>query len=73
MNEMQGFITSVGFPIAVACGFGVVLYKVFMVVFSKIINTLDELTKTNRLLAEGVEKRIDKIDNKVDLIIEKIS
>lgn len=72
MKETSEFITSVGFPIAVASGLAVIMYKVFILVFSKFIDTLDELTETNRILAEGVNKRVDRIETKVDVVIEKL-
>lgn len=72
VNEATNFIATLGFPIAIASGLCYVMYRVFMIIFSKFIDTLDKLTETNRILAEGINKRVDNIDNKVDKILENI-
>ena len=43
-----------------------------MIIFNKFIETLDKLVDTNSTLANTVHKRIDKMDNKMDLIYEEI-
>ena len=72
MNELSNFISAVGYPIAIACGSLYIIYKVLLTVFNKFVFTLDEITATNKLLAEGVVKEMDKVNTKLDYIIEKV-
>lgn len=79
MGEVSSFIASVGFPIAMACGFALVMYNIFMVVFKKIIETLDVLTSTNKELIEtnkqltkSVLDTVNEIDCKLDKVLDKM-
>ena len=71
-NDIANLIATVGFPICIAMGVGYAMYNVFMIIFNKFIETLDKLVDTNSTLANTVHKRIDKMDNKMDLIYEEI-
>ena len=80
MNDLGMFISNVGFPIAVACSVGFVLYKVFIIMAKKIIEVFDVITQTNKQLVETnsmfasrlepLEAKVTDIDNKLDKIIE---
>lgn len=68
MNEVSTFISSVGFPIAMCCGFAYVLWtmwKSIRATCETLTHTNEELVKTNSILAS-------KIENKIDIVIEKL-
>lgn len=78
MNELGQFISTVGFPIAVACAVGVAFYKVTRVILEKVIVTFDkitlandELVKTNSVLVNKLENKMSTIEIKLDKVLNK--
>lgn len=77
MNEVGAFVSTVGFPIAIACGLIYIVYKALMIVINKVITVFDvitetnkELTVTNSLLVIELKGQISNIDKKVDKVLE---
>lgn len=79
MGEVANVVSTVGFPIAIALAFGGILYKVFMVMFNKIMESLkasneanekllqtnQQIVETNKLLAKDV---MDKLNEIIDIV-----
>ena len=63
MSDVGQFISNVGFPIAVACGAGLILYKVFMGLFQRVLDTCEQLTTTNEKLVDTNRTFIDHFNS----------
>lgn len=79
MSEVSNFVSNVGFPIAIACGTLYIVYKASALLIAKAIEVFDgitstnkELAETNKMLAEGVVKKMDRLDEKMDSILVEI-
>lgn len=74
MNELTNLFNTLAFPVALCI---ILIWFLYKKVWSRIETTLDrvtqtneELSKTNRILSEGVNKRLDDLDDKVNLLIK---
>ena len=63
MSDVGQFISNVGFPIAVACGAGLILCKVFMGLFQRVLDTCEQLTTTNEKLVDTNRTFIDHFNS----------
>ena len=61
-------VNSVGFPIIACLGIAYFAYKLFLKMWEKVSQTLDELTKTNKVLADTNQL----IANKVEIALQKV-
>lgn len=72
MNEITNFISTLGFPIAVACALGYALYKILRIIVDKLIVVFDAITHTNEELVRTNSILASKIENKIDIVINKL-
>lgn len=84
MNELGTFISTVGYPIAIGCGLAYIVYKLALILITKIILVLDvivetskqqtqtnkELVATNTLLVIELKGQISSIDRKLDKVLD---
>ena len=72
MNDISNFISTVGFPIALTSGLLYGFYKLGVIVINKIIVAFDTITHTNEELVRTNSILVSKIENKIDIVIEKL-
>ena len=68
MKEMQDFISVVGYSIFCSLALGYVLWKAY----NKMVSTLDKVTDTNKELVKTNIILINKVDNTVNDIEDKV-
>lgn len=77
MNEVKTFIEGVGFPIFISCALGYALYKILISlvvpIFERFLKTLDTFVETNKTLVETNSTLADKLDKKMDRVLEEVS
>ncbi|MGL5353326.1 MAG: hypothetical protein ACRDA5_08360 [Clostridium sp.] len=77
MNDIGVFISNVGFPIALVCGMAWGFYKVVMMVlkpiFERFMKTLDSITDTNKTLVKTNSILADKLDKKMDKVLMEVT
>ena len=59
MNEIESLVSNVGFPIAIALFFGIVLYKVFFTFFNKAMNSSKEIYDSNKELVKTNQELVN--------------
>lgn len=72
MNDIANFIGSLGFPIAISCGLVYIIYVFLRILLEKIISAFDTMTHTNEELVRTNSILVSKIENKIDIVIEKL-
>lgn len=79
MNELTNFITTLGFPIALCVGLLAFIYKLGLIVITKIITAFDRITEANDKITEANGELVrtnsvlvSKIEGKIDLVIKKL-
>lgn len=72
MNDFTNFIGTVGFPIAIACALAYVIYVLAKLMLEKILVAFDTITHTNEELVKTNSILASKIENKIDIVIEKL-
>lgn len=72
MNDVANFIATVGFPISITCGLVFIIYQILKVIVEKIIVAFDTMTHTNEELVKTNSILVSKIENKIDIVIEKL-
>lgn len=68
MTEIGTLVSTVGYPIATAIVIGWVAYKMYI----KMVQTLDAVTSTNAVLVETNKSLISNLDNKIDKVEIKV-
>lgn len=72
MNELTNLINTVGFPITVAVAVGFALYKVMLMILQKVMSVFDTVTEANQELVKTNSILVNKLENKIDIVIEKL-
>lgn len=86
MNDISNFITTVGFPIALAVGLLYGIFKVVNIVIDKIITAFDRITLANEKLSETNKEVVNtnkeltetnnllavKVMDKLDIVIDNV-
>ena len=52
MNDIESLVSNVGFPIAIALFFGIVLYRVFFTFFNKAMSSSKDIYDSNKELVK---------------------
>ena len=52
MNDVESLVSNVGFPIAIALFFGILLYRVFFTFFNKAMNSSKDIYDSNKELVK---------------------
>ena len=59
MNDIESLVSNVGFPIAIALFFGIVLYRVFFTFFNKAMSSSKDIYDSNKELVRTNQELVN--------------